>query len=89
VAAHAKGKKELTMAHIVIDARIINSSTGTYVERLLHYLQKIDTKNNYTVLMRTKDREYWHPAAKNFVVKFADFADYSFEEQLGFKKTPR
>lgn len=74
------------MAHIVIDARIINSSTGTYVERLLHYLQKIDTKNNYTVLMRTTDRDYWRPAAKNFVVKFADFADYSFEEQLGFKK---
>ena len=28
--------------HIVIDARIINSSTGRYVERLLHYLERID-----------------------------------------------
>lgn len=74
------------MAHIVIDARVINSSTGTYVERLLHYLQKIDTKNNYTVLMRTKDHGYWRPTVKNFVVRFADYDDYSFGEQLGFKK---
>lgn len=71
--------------HIVIDARIINTTTGTYVERLLHYLQKIDTTNRYTVLIPTKDKEYWQPSAKNFSVKFADYANYSFAEQLGFK----
>jgi len=37
------------MSHIAIDARIINSSTGTYVERLLHYLQEVDDINQYTV----------------------------------------
>ncbi|HRF28058.1 MAG TPA: glycosyltransferase family 1 protein [Candidatus Saccharibacteria bacterium] len=71
--------------HIVIDARIINSTTGTYVERLLHYLQKLDTTNRYTVLIPSADKDFWQPTAKNFTVLFADYDDYSFEEQLGFK----
>lgn len=72
--------------HIVIDARIINSTTGTYVERLLHYLQKIDTNNRYTVLIPSKDKNFWKPYAKNFTARCADFDDYSFAEQTGFKK---
>lgn len=74
------------MAHIVIDARIINSSTGTYVAKLLHYLQKIDHTNKYTVLVPAKDVKYWRPTAKNFKVKVADYKNYSFGEQIGFKK---
>lgn len=73
--------------HIAIDARIINSSTGRYVERLLHYLQTIDTTNSYTVLVRKKDVGFWIPSAKNFTVKVAEFDNYSFSEQFGFKKT--
>lgn len=74
------------MSRIAIDARIINSSTGTYVERLLHYLQKIDSKNSYIVLVREKDKDYWKPTAKNFTVKVAEFDNYSFSEQVGFKR---
>lgn len=74
------------MSHIAIDARIINSSTGTYVERLLHYLQKIDSQNSYTVLVREKDNDYWKPTAKNFNVKVAEFDNYSFKEQIGLKQ---
>lgn len=72
--------------HIAIDARIINSSTGRYVERLLHYLQKIDKTNQYTVLVTKKDEKFWKPTNKNFKIKVADFAQYSFAEQIGFKK---
>lgn len=72
--------------HIVIDARIINSSTGRYVERLLHYLQEVDDLNTYTVLVPSKDEHFWTPTATNFSVKTADFANYSFAEQIGFKK---
>lgn len=72
--------------HIAIDARIINSSTGRYVERLLHYLEKIDTTNRYTVLVRDKDLNYWTPANDNFQVAVAEFDNYSFNEQVGFKK---
>lgn len=71
---------------IAIDARIINSSTGRYVERLLHYLQEIDKKNEYLVLLRKKDMSYWKPSASNFIAVEADFPDYSFAEQLGLKK---
>lgn len=75
-----------SMSHIAIDARIINSSTGRYVERLLHYLQEVDTKNHYTVLVREKDIRYWKPTALNFSVVVADFDNYSFAEQTRFKK---
>lgn len=72
--------------HIAIDARIINSSTGRYVERLLHYLQDIDKVNQYTVLVPSKDLDYWRPNGANFNVQAVDFKNYSFSEQLGFKK---
>lgn len=71
--------------HIAIDARIISSSTGRYVERLIYYLQQIDTKNNYTILVPTKDLDFPKLTNPNFTVKAADFANYSFEEQTKFK----
>ncbi len=73
------------MSHIAIDARIINSSTGTYVERLLHYLEKIDKVNQYTILVLAKDKDYWQPTNANFTVQVADFANYSLAEQIDFK----
>lgn len=73
------------MSHIVIDARIVSSTTGRYVERLLTHLQDIDKTNDYTVLVPTKDLEYWKPKNKNFTLKAADFANYSLAEQVGFK----
>lgn len=69
---------------IAIDARIINSSTGRYIERLLFYLEELDQENQYFILVRRKDRTYYKPRNKNFSVVVADFADYSFGEQLGF-----
>lgn len=72
--------------HIVIDARIISSTTGRYVERLLHYLETLDTINTYTVLVRQKDATYWRPTNPNFRTEIADFAPYSFAEQIGLLK---
>lgn len=71
--------------HIAIDARIINSSTGTYVERLIHYLQQIDTTNRYTILVPTKDLNYITLTNPNFTFAAADFPNYSFAEQTAFK----
>lgn len=73
------------MSHIAIDARIINSSTGTYVERLLTYLQEVDTVNQYSVIVPFKDINYWHPTSANFKVITADYKNYSLSEQIGFK----
>lgn len=72
------------MSRIVIDARIINSSTGRYVERLLTHLQSIDTENEYIVLVPKKDYRYWKPKNKNFTVKIADYKNYSLSEQFAF-----
>lgn len=72
--------------HIVIDARIINSSTGTYVERLLYYLQQFDKINRYTILVPTKDKNYFKPNNSNFKVHTVDIPNYSFKEQIKFKK---
>ena len=73
------------MRHIAIDARIINTSTGMYVERLLHYLEKIDEVTYYSVLVRAKDKDFWKPTGDNFHVKVAEFDNYSLSEQIGFK----
>jgi glycosyltransferase involved in cell wall biosynthesis len=74
------------MKKIVIDARIISSSTGRYVERLLTYLEQIDHENSYTVLVRSKDKDYWQPTNKNFEIKIADYKNFSFGEQIGFSQ---
>jgi glycosyltransferase involved in cell wall biosynthesis len=73
------------MAHIVIDARIISSSTGRYVERLVTYLQEVDSVNQYTILVPEKDKDYWKPRGENFTVRTINYDNYSFAEQIGFK----
>ena len=75
-----------TASHIAIDARIINSTTGRYVERLLTYLQDIDHTNHYSILVRKKDVDFWKPTNTNFSIVVADFDNYSLEEQMGFKR---
>ena len=72
--------------HIAIDARIINSTSGRYIERLVTYLQEIDRKNDYTILVREKDRDYWKPKYDNFKVVVAEYDQFSFAEQLGFNR---
>ena len=74
------------MSHIAIDARVINSGTGTYIVKLLEYLQQIDRENTYSVLVRAKDQDYWQPVNPNFTVRVAEFDNYSLAEQLGFKR---
>lgn len=72
------------MAHIAIDARIINSTTGRYVERLITYLQDVDTKNQYSIIVPEKDKDFWTPHNKNFTVRTVNYDNYSFGEQIGF-----
>lgn len=70
--------------HIAIDARIISSSTGRYAESLLINLEKIDSKNTYSVLVLAKDKDFWKPTKPNFHVVVADFPNYTFKEQVAF-----
>lgn len=73
-----------SIKHIAIDARVINSSTGRYIERLLTYLEQLDSPHKYTVLVRAKDRDYWQPSKPNFRVKVADYHQYTVAEQTRF-----
>lgn len=71
---------------IAIDARIINSTTGRYVQRLIHYLEELDTQNEYLILVPKKDLDFYTPSSPRFQVVEADFANYSFAEQWGMLK---
>ncbi len=70
------------MAKIVIDARELRTSTGRYVERLLHYLQKIDHENSYRVLLRPQDMEGWTPTNKKFIKVACPYKEFSWSEQV-------
>lgn len=74
------------MSHIVIDARGISSSNGTYIEHLVHFLQKLDHSNQYTILTRYADRNFFRISSRNFKVGVADYGDYSLAEQTEFRK---
>jgi glycosyltransferase involved in cell wall biosynthesis len=73
-------------ARIVIDARKISSSTGRYATGLIKNLEKLDTANEYIMLVMPDEADYYKPAAKNFRVVIADFKPYSFAEQLGLNR---
>lgn len=74
------------MAKIVVDARELNSSTGRYIERLLHYLQRIDNQSQYLVLLKSADFDKWQPTAKNFSKIASPYKEFTFGEQFGLKK---
>jgi len=74
------------MSKIVIDARELRTSTGRYVERLLYYLQRIDTENDYIVLLKPKDIDGWFPSNHRFTPIASPYKEFTFEEQLGFNK---
>lgn len=67
------------MSRIVFDGRS-RGSTGRYANKLLEHLQKLDTTNEYFVLVKTKQN--WQPSAPNFTAVIADVADYTFVEQF-------
>lgn len=74
------------MKHIVIDARELRTSTGRYIERLLHYLQAIDHEHRYTVLLKPQDIAGWQPDNPNFTVQACPHKEFTFAEQLGLKQ---
>lgn len=74
------------MKRIVIDARELRTSSGRYVERLLHYLQQIDHEHEYKVLITSKDIDGWQPTNPNFTAVACDHKEFTFDEQLGLRR---
>ncbi len=74
------------MARIVIDARELRTSSGRYVERLLHYLQQIDHTHSYNVLLTPKDMDGWHPTNRKFTKIACPYKEFTFSEQIDLLK---
>lgn len=70
---------------IVIDARELRTSSGRYVERLLHYLQKLESNHSFTILLKPDDMD-WQPTNPNFQVVACPHKEFTFAEQRGLKK---
>lgn len=74
------------MAHIVIDARRMNSSTGHYAEFLVEHLQDLDHDNRYTIVLLEKEKDFWKPRVDNFKVVTTTADHYTLSEQLTFAR---
>jgi glycosyltransferase involved in cell wall biosynthesis len=72
---------------IGIDARLYgikDRGIGRYAERLIAYLEKIDTQNEYFIFLRQDGFKNYLPQHKNFHKILADFQPYSLKEQITF-----
>jgi glycosyltransferase involved in cell wall biosynthesis len=70
----------------VIDGRELRTSSGRYVERLLHYLQGIDHEHEYQVLLRPGDVAGWKPSNPNFKAVACPHKEFTFAEQGGLRR---
>lgn len=77
------------MSHIVIDGRELRTSSGRYVERLLHYLQQLESEHQYTVLLKPADLEDWQPSKPSFTKVACPHKEFSFAEQIGLLRQVR
>ena len=77
------------MKRIVIDGRELRTSSGRYVERLVHYLQNVDQEHEYTVLLKPQDMAGWQPSNPNFHKVACPYKEFSFGEQLGLRRQVR
>lgn len=74
------------MKTIVIDARQYTSSTGRYTYRLIQYLQEIDKKNKYIILLKPSDLDKALFSNSNFSKLGCPYKEFTFSEQYGFLK---
>lgn len=71
---------------IVIDARMLNQSSGIgrYLSKLLPRLERLDTENNYVVLLQRQNFDLYAPQNPNFIKQVANYRHFSLREQLQF-----
>lgn len=72
------------MARIAIDARIIYTTTGRYIDGLIRFLAEIDTDNEYIILLDPKDMDRFELPNERFSKVAAPYEQFSFAEQIGF-----
>ncbi len=71
--------------HIAIDARFIGpkqTGLGRYTDELVRNLEKIDSRNKYSIILTKEGIEYYKPAVNNFETVEVDYQWYSVDEQI-------
>jgi len=71
---------------IVIDARESGTSTGRYIDKLLEYLQKIDSTNDYHLLIKSHRLDAYKNMPANFHAVECNIKEFTFAEQLQLKR---
>lgn len=74
------------MKRIVIDCRESGTSTGRYVDKLIEYLHKLKPEHEFILLVKHHRKDFMKQIAPNFKVIETPFKEFTFGEQLGFKK---
>lgn len=72
------------MAKIAIDARESGTSTGRYIDNLVKNLSQLDSGHEFVLLAKLHRAEHFRQIAPSFEVVEANFAEFTFSEQLGF-----
>lgn len=73
------------MPRVVIDARESGTSTGRYIDKLIEYLAKLKPAFEIVLLTKPHRVNYLEQVAPGFQVLEADYKEFTFAEQLGFK----
>ena len=70
---------------IAIDARFLGpkgTGLGTYTQKLIENLEKIDQKNEYIIILLSENSEFYRPKKQNFHKIIVNSKYYSFGEQI-------
>ncbi|CAN5373092.1 glycosyltransferase family 1 protein [soil metagenome] len=71
---------------IVIDARESGTSTGRYIDKLIEHMHKLKPPHDIVILAKQHRRDFMKQIAPSFIVAETPFIEFSFGEQIGFKK---
>lgn len=74
------------MKRIAIDAREYTTSTGRYMFRLIQYMEKLDTRHDYTILLKPRDMDVYSIGNPNFTKAACPYKEFTLAEQFGFKR---
>jgi hypothetical protein len=74
------------MAKIVIDARESGTTTGRYVDKMIEYLEKINSKHELVILAKSHRLDYFRKLTPRLEIIESNFKEFTFAEQLGLKK---
>ena len=74
------------MKRIIIDARESGTSTGRYIDKLVEYLYRLNPTHEILILTKPDRTAFFQEITPNFKILSSPYQEFSFAEQLSFKK---